>query len=297
MNLKAIREKLFILSQTSLEEAILLVSRSLSGRTGKDERPYDEFVFADTLSYIISVGGYSIKEGNTNKISFVNSLNQEIVFSLRRKTTDFHIFNQTFRTNEYQQLIKLANDLKLPENLIIVDAGSNVGCTPIWFSCVFPKSRIFSLEIEQGNFEQLQRNIQINSKEEQITPLCLALWHKSEELVISDSFRDGREYAFSVELPNRQETTQSKAVQGISTKELRNKFGIEQIHILKIDIEGAEKFLLEELDTASETLESVHLLALEIHDDVVSRPLIEANLDRLGFRWFNDQETLFAFRQ
>lgn len=295
--IRHLNKRIKILSKMSLSEAILLLARRIINSTGSNGIPYDEFVFADTVGYILDIGGDCVREGLENRIFFVHEPSgKKLSFSLRRKTTDFHIFNQVFRSCEYQSLIDLAHKLDLPENPVIVDAGANVGCTSIWFQCAFPNALVFAVEIEKGNFEKLERNIHINSMDKNVKPLNFALWSRCENLVIHDQFRDGREYAFSVKLPENREYHSDLVVKGISMREIRDRFNIEQVHILKMDIEGSEKFLLEDLATATDTLDTVRLLALEVHDEMASRTLIEANLKQLGFSWITQHETLFAFR-
>ena len=293
-------KRLKVFSQISLQETILLLSRRLMNHTSFDGRPYDEFVFADTLKYILDNDGDSHKKGQLNLISFhYKPLARSFEFALRRQTTDFHVFNQIFRSGEYA-LLKDLSDRYLDNSrcLNIVDAGANVGCSSVWLSCLYPNSRVFAFEIDKSNFELMTKNIQLNRLEDSIEPLHYAFWYEDTELLISDQFRDGREYAFSVQPINSQQKPEnfSIKVNAMSLQSLKSRFDVDKIDILKMDIEGSESHLLQDLDRAAETLQDVNILAVEIHDEVSSRSSIEANLEKLGFQWFSEGETLFAYR-
>jgi hypothetical protein len=189
--------RLQVFSQVSLEESFLLISRRLLNRSSLNDRPYDEFVCADTIKFILNQGGQCRKKQRLNEITFFQeSFQKTLTFSLRRKTTDFHVFNQIFRSCEYLPLHDLVAHSKLSGSLNIIDAGANVGCSAVWLAYSFPNSKVFALEIDNSNFSQMVENIKLNILEDRIFPLHFALWHNSDVLVISDQFRDGREYAF-----------------------------------------------------------------------------------------------------
>jgi len=43
---------------------------------------------------------------------------------------------------------------------LIIDAGANIGATPIYFLSEFPTSRIVAIEPDAGNFELMRRNVE-----------------------------------------------------------------------------------------------------------------------------------------
>jgi hypothetical protein len=76
--------------------------------------------------------------------------------------------------------------------------------------------------------------------------------------------------------------------------QISNEFGIELIDILKIDIEGSERKLLEDSEQFSKALKITKFLAIEIHDEVVSRVDFTDFVQNLGFRIYAKGETLYG---
>ena len=119
------------------------------------------------------------------------------------------------------------------------------------------------------------------------------MWYCDEELNLSLDFRDGREYACSI-LPELKSSYAK--VQGICMNTLKKQNNISEIDFLKIDIEGAEKYLFEDLTIASKVLKNVKVVGMEIHDDIADRKLIVSNFEKLNYHWFEQKETFFAYR-
>lgn len=122
------------------------------------------------------------------------------------------------------------------------------------------------------------------------------LWKDNSNLEITTDFRDGREYAFFLKTVN-DTSTSHETVAGITISDVLSKYDFPYIDILKIDIEGSEKYLFENEELARKTLDKVNFLALEIHDEVVDRKLVVSLLEKLGFEYENFHETLVAHRK
>jgi FkbM family methyltransferase len=255
----------------------------------------DSFVAADTFSYIFRSGGKSTRVGNRNLLTLPRYRHRENVrMLLRRHTTDFHIFNQVFRSQEYEPILALFGQMERSGPVRIVDAGSNVGCSPIWWLCCFPGAEVVAIEPDANNFNLMEENVSLNHAGKSVVALRRALWSSAEKLHISQDFRDGREYAFSVS-PAASSAPQD-AVDGITLPEILASREWSGIDILKVDVEGAERYLFEEMQQAEINLRGVSILALEIHDEVADRQKIEINLRRLGFELSHHHETVFARR-
>lgn len=138
---------------------------------------------------------------------------------------------------------------------------------------------IIAIEPDKENCKLLYENTKPFRKNMKIERE--AIWHKKTILNISTGFRDGREYAFSV-LPNLEGSFEE--VESVTICELKKQYSISKIDILKIDVEGTEKFLFERDEEIQNTMNNVIILALEIHDEVANRELIDYNLKKLGYK-------------
>ena len=137
---------------------------------------------------------------------------------------------------------------------VIVDAGAHIGMASISFARRYPRAAIVAIEPEPRNFAALLRNV---APYKSIVPVQAALWKQDGEVCLgaSDVHPKG---AFEV-----RERGQSP-VRAITVRTLMREQGIHFIDLLKLDIEGAEKEVFE----ACDWIESVRIIAIELHDRV-----------------------------
>ena len=137
--------KVKVLSQLSFKEGVLLIAGFIISRINGKAPSFisqDIFVMCDQMSYIIEKGNELQKVHNTNIATFKNPLSYKgLILCLRRMTTDYNIYGQIFRFEEYKPLVDIVNTLKTKEILYIVDAGANVGCSTVYFKTIFPKAK------------------------------------------------------------------------------------------------------------------------------------------------------------
>jgi FkbM family methyltransferase len=172
---------------------------------------------------------------------------------LRAKTSDVIVFNQIFIDAELDFEVR-----NQPSR--IVDAGANIGLASVYFASRFPNARIVALEVEQANFELLKRNTEHYPN---ITCLQKALWSGQKQLSIVNPTDEP--WAFRV----------SEAVSGIETlsvmslgvSDMMQEFDHQQIDLLKIDIEGAEKEIFQ--NGMDHWIGRVGMIAVELHDRIV----------------------------
>jgi FkbM family methyltransferase len=175
-------------------------------------------------------------------------------FHFRHATTDKYIMADVLLDAQYQCL------LGLREVRTILDVGANIGATSVLLLNAYPDARIVALEPDPGNFAVLQKNIAPYGA--RAVALRMALWHQPEALAIErGSFRDGGAWSFQV---RSSRDSESSEVDGITLAELIQRYELDSIDILKIDIEGAERFVFESSITPS--LRHVKSIAIELHD-------------------------------
>ncbi len=292
--------KIKVLPQLSFTEGAQLVLGFIINRitgTSPSFISQDIFVMGDQMSHIIDTGNKIEKVSNSNIVTFNNtSVNKPWFLCLRRMTTDYNIYGQIFRFEEYKPLVDIVNRLKQKEIRYIIDAGANVGCSTIYFKHMFPEAKIVAIEPQSGNFDVLCKNIELNNMQQDVFAAKSGLWKDNSNLQITTDFRDGREYAFFLKTIHDWDT-RHETVSGITITDIIEKYNFPHIDILKIDIEGSEKYLFENEEIARKTLGKVNFMALEIHDEVVDRKLVVSLLEKLGFEYENFHETLVAYRK
>lgn len=100
---------------------------------------------------------------------------------LRRGTSDIKVFEQIFIYREY--------DIPIHHKVaFILDGGSNIGLSAIFFKHKFPDATIVCIEPESNNFNILQKN---TAGYTDIVCLKKGLWNKQTWLQVADTFNMG----------------------------------------------------------------------------------------------------------
>ena len=210
------------------------------------------------LKYLLEdIGCQSVRDGQSNILTIDDQDLGEYKISLRRRTSDISIFKYILLNREYETFVTQTKDVRY-----IIDAGANIGCSTLYFKKKFPFSTIVSIEPEAENFRCLAKNIQLN-KFTAIHPLNKGLWVDDSPLKIGRNFGDKREWSFTVE-PVRE-----SPIYGITIPAIMQEYSMPRIDILKIDIEGAERFIFE-TNILKSFLHKVRYIVMEIHKNQFS---------------------------
>jgi FkbM family methyltransferase len=143
----------------------------------------------------------------------------------------------------------------LREKDIVVDVGANIGDLSLTAaSVVGTEGRVYSLEAHPRTYDFLQKNIALN-KCSNITSFNVALGDRESQMLLSDIRGDDQNHI-------------SNNGQGISVRmERLDDLPILEQHIelLKIDVEGYEKFVLEGAPKTLDVVSCVYLESWEAH--------------------------------
>jgi len=216
----------------------------------------------------------------------------KIKFTARRNSSsDLEVFNQVWGRKEYAKATTILKS-KMVNNkrATIIDAGANAGYTSLFFYQDFPDARIYSIEPDAGNYSMIEKNIALNHAS-QITPLQFGLWDRSCNLMVDRSYRDGREWSIQVI-----ETNEESDLKGISVTDLMEQHDIDEIDLFKIDIEGAESRLFKDAGYANRFLSKTKVIAMEIHDENVSREAVYQLFRENNFSYFEFNDLTIAYK-
>ena len=165
---------------------------------------------------------------------------------------DFKVINETWIENVYR-----IHQGQFFGCGVFVDVGANIGAVSLFVDS-FNKDReddnkikVYAVEPEPNNLYLLNQNIQ-NNPTENITIVSNAIWH--EETMVSISNRGGNSSIVDLE-------EDSSEVLAITLETLFSTYNIEEVDVMKIDIEGAEFDLI--INTPAETLAKINRLVLE----------------------------------
>ncbi len=232
---------------------------------------------------------------NLNNISDTNSEGQITVYLkddpilIRTNSSDEEVYFQIFIEREYQFLLDLIQKyLGLNSVKVLLDIGANIGLTTRFLSDKIDFEVVYAIEPDPENFKQLELNLsRLNAQTHLINK---AVWSRLAYLEFSN-FRDGKSWSKCVK---ESEVKKGESFSSTCLEEIIDNFEIESIDILKIDIEGSERSLLADPEQFIRALEITKFLAIELHDEVVSRIDFTEFIQDLGFRIFAKGETLYG---
>jgi FkbM family methyltransferase len=167
---------------------------------------------------------------------------------IRPGTTDRKVFREIFLFKTYEV------ELREPPETII-DAGANIGLSSVYFTRRYPSAIIYAIEPETSNFEMLIKNC---SPYANIIPVKAALWGTDTQLQIRDLAEN--HWAFTVEEAKKNQDS----LKGFSVSGFMKEFGIPNIGLLKIDIEGAEVEIFRA--GYEQWLRYTNCIIIELHD-------------------------------
>lgn len=200
--------------------------------------------------------------------------------------SDFDAFVQIFNFEEYKLIASiLKNNVKFNEsNNVLIDAGANVGFTTNYFINKEIFSSVYCIEPSEANIDILKKNIQVFKNKCSIKIYKRALTGKENlRYNLNYNFRCGRDWAISIDEDSE------GVVEGITINEIILKNNIKKVTLLKIDIEGAERFIFDSENDLS-FLNNVKIIAIEIHDEFNVRDSIYSILTTYDFLIFESGE-------
>src|SRR3989344_1585549 len=164
-----------------------------------------------------------------------------------RVEADEGVLREIFVRNFYQ----IDREVKVES---VLDIGSNIGCSALYFAARFPGARIVCNEPVRENFELLERNIVQNGLGKTVTAQMQAVADRNGDAIISLSdFHDSHTL-----MPVHGAKTRSVQVKDICS------FG--KFDLIKFDIEGSEDAIF---TRGKNVLLGAKVLAGEIHSDMI----------------------------
>ena len=173
--------------------------------------------------------------------------------SLRLRSSDFFVYGQVLVEREYE--LPLCRDPRT-----IIDAGANIGLASIHFAQRYPQSRILAIESEPWTFDLMRRNV---APYPQVVPIHAALWDQVKTLNLFGSTRDSAAVRTVETTPFAAGKHDLGSVPTVTIPQLHQDHGFEQVDLLKIDIEGAERTVF---GSAESWIDQVGVIMIETHD-------------------------------
>lgn len=180
---------------------------------------------------------------------------------------------------EYNQVEDYIRKLGKKE-IIIIDAGSNVGIFSRLMLKENPMSKVFAIEPEENNYQLLKENTKNYSAE----ILRGGIW--SHDCKLKVMARDTGDWGFVVKEVN--DNNDNFSINAVSINSLIKKYDLKHIDLLKMDVEGSEYEIfnsnsLDWIDICSAIVIETHDHIIKGADALVNKVLLEKGFSKLSY--------------
>jgi FkbM family methyltransferase len=145
------------------------------------------------------------------------------------------------------------------EHPLIIDAGSNIGISIMFFKWLYPASTVIAFEADDQTYRLLTRNIELNLMEDVQTHNVAV---SDTEGTIDFYYLEARPGAHVNSTFKKNGTACKKA-----TAQLLSKYLDAEVDLLKLDIEGGETAVLKDLARAGK-LKCIREMIIEYHHHI-----------------------------
>lgn len=191
-------------------------------------------------------------------------------------THDLACITKVFRHIFERDIYNFTSNTDSP---LIIDAGANIGLGVLYWKRKYPKSRIIAFEPSKKAYASLVKNVQEN-KLADVTCINKALSDKEGKQLFTTNEKISGSLIVEKNLESCYE---------VETIPL-HKYLQQKVDLLKIDIEGAEKFIIEDIRNNIGNLDHIFL---EYHSFVNDPQYLSKYLQMFeenGFRYFIEDE-------
>ncbi|MBU2545852.1 MAG: FkbM family methyltransferase [Pseudomonadota bacterium] len=162
------------------------------------------------------------------------------------------------------------------ERPFIIDAGSNIGLATFYFKKHFPNARILCFEPNPQLFEILARNVKTNDLQT-VTLVNKALFDSQGEVSFYGEFPSKSRSSLANSIQESWGCQRHHQIITVQTTQLSKYIkDNEEVDFLKLDVEGVEQRVLQEL---GDKLQLIRQISLEVH--LTDQTLEENNLQTI----------------
>lgn len=201
---------------------------------------------------------------NDPQIHRLQFFGKKIDFYIRSYSGDFDIFYEVFWRKHYS--LKQIETLGIKN---IIDVGANVGFTSLFYHFDYPDAQIFAIEPSKSNYVILKKN---TNEIKNIKCLHAAVFSENTELDFVES-----DYAYNSKINDGEQSYYT--VRAFSVSKIMEIFKLDEIDLLKIDVEGAENIILSK---NNQWLEKIKHIIVEIHKPYNIDALLK-DISQFGF--------------
>ena len=248
----------------NLSSYVHIISTILSGTF-----PYSRILLLKYYIRFLVKSFYYARVSKTKRQEYRETLFGFVIFF-----RSFPEFIQLFEEIFVFEVYKFRNTQHSP---FIVDCGSNVGISVIYFKLLYPDCRLVAFEPEANNFSDLQKNVAMNNLKN-VTCYNAGLSGTTGKANLYRNI-SSPSLNWMLSKPNGEHQHQEISLHQLS------RYINETVDLLKIDVEGAEHWIIGDLLRAGK-LELIATLIIEHHPGLtaMTTPQLVKQLNASGFQ-------------
>lgn len=195
-----------------------------------------------------------------------------------------HTAKEVFFADDYRFDAIRSTVLNYSNYPVVIDVGANVGYLSAFTFTRFPNAKVISVEPLPKNLALLKQNQQLNSSFDwTVFEGVLA----GEEGQLNIQFDNSDDYSTSASMYGLDNGDDSLAVKSLKLNSLMAQHEVSDIHILKLDCEGAEYDILYSL--GEDDLKRIGFITMETHQINTEKMNRDAALKWLQVRGWETQ--------
>lgn len=170
----------------------------------------------------------------------------------------YYLYGEIFIKNEY-----FISKYKTQNPRTIIDAGANIGLATLFFLHNNKNAFLISIEADPNTFRYLKKNIEINNFSHRVQLLNVVLSRSSAKTL--NFYSSGRLGGLMSSLNQKRSNGKKIIVENKKLSLITKKY--EKIDVLKLDVEGAETEILDDLNMSKE-LQKIDSFLIEYHHNL-----------------------------
>jgi len=194
---------------------------------------------------------------------------------LREVGSDILTFNEVIGEEVYENVISTLSSCN-----VVVDLGANIGLASLYFAAHYPNCKLLAVEPNPSSYEMLSSNLSQLVSLGRCKTLKAAVWSSERSLSPDCSLELEHYSAFKIKADSVAGSDENTMI-GIPMAKILSDSGLQQIDLLKVDIEGAE---VELFKGNVDWLTMVRLIAIEFHDNSREACDFDGIMREYGFR-------------
>jgi FkbM family methyltransferase len=190
---------------------------------------------------------------HTGQSTVIQHINDGTRMKIRVNTFDKQALYEVWKLKEYE-----TEHFVIRPGDVIIDIGAHIGTFSVWAAQKAVSGQVFSFEPDPENYALLAENKNLNG----LTNLHIlnsAVSQKRGQVKLFTSDYHNMTHSFFEE-----GTREHTLVDTVSLADILEEYGLEKVHYLKIDAEGAEYQII--LNTPPSVLRRIDKIFIEYHD-------------------------------